>query len=61
MTDLIAALEAADRMADWIEDRHATAHDIVSIELGVADDGEECDGCRAVFAYRKARADQRDV
>lgn len=51
--------DAADRMADWIEARHRATHDILSVELGIEDDGT-CEGCLAVFAYRKARTDEEE-
>lgn len=56
-----AALLAAERMADWIESYHRTAHEIVAIELGIAPDGETCPGCLAVSDFRRARAEEKDA
>ena len=53
--DLAGALIAADRMAVWIEQRHADAHDIVRLELHVeVNDDDVCEGCMAARAYREA-------
>jgi len=54
-------LDAADRMADWISQRHYSAHDLVTGELDIDDPPDKCAGCVAMQDYRRFRDAARQV